>query len=54
MVIQCRFTGCNKKFERRHQKEHEEKCYEKEVKCEFCENIVKDARLEVCDWLFKS
>uniref|UniRef100_A0A7M5UZH2 TRAF-type domain-containing protein n=1 Tax=Clytia hemisphaerica TaxID=252671 RepID=A0A7M5UZH2_9CNID len=43
----CQFTGCQMKFIRMHQKEHEEKCPHKEIACKHCNNvIVKERNIE--------
>eukprot|EP00111_Clytia_hemisphaerica_P017674 TCONS_00052314-protein len=40
----CQFTGCEMKFIRMHQKEHEEKCPHKEIACKHCNNVIVKER----------
>ena len=50
--INCRFTGCEERFQRQHQQKHEESCSYKEDVCGYCNEIIKVSMIEVSYFLF--
>ena len=46
-VIDCRIAGCTKQFRRNLQAVHEASCNEREINCQYCDEVIKFLKEQV-------